>query len=399
MKVDHLTKKITLFFIAQLFARLSAFIIIPVQLKHLGLASFGVLELVIITCSILMPALTLNSHEGVFKYNVKKNRINLVFLPNLILILFLPIVFFLAYWKVSDLFVSSYVYLFSLCLFESFKRLLKSKNKLKLLTISEFVYSFNAVVSILILSHIDSISIRTILLCYSLSNLGGVLVVMSAFRKQLHIKEIVKLKSAYKVVLSFSSPLLPNTIVWWLIGYSDRLIITAYLGLESLGVYALILKTVSIYKILSSTVYDAVKVSLFQEKCFFKKFKFYRGRFLTFNSLILIFSIFFFPVLMGYFGVELSTDIFLLGIVLLFSAFLASLCSLYGTIYIYTSKTKDAFKSTIYSAILNIVLGLLLVNNYELIGVALSSFVSVTLLFAIRHTYSQKYFNNTDKYT
>ena len=46
-------------------------------------------------------------------------------------------------------------------------------------------------------------------------------------------------KSKLRELLLYSIPLLPNALSWWIIGLSDRWIITSFLGLELTAIYAI----------------------------------------------------------------------------------------------------------------------------------------------------------------
>src|SRR5699024_8930264 len=78
---------------------------------------------------------------------------------------------------------------------------------------------------------------------------------------------IFEFKSVKKIwikkLMSYSLPLIPNQIMWWMMNTSDRLLVTMFLGLSTNGLYAVAAKIPSLTNVIVTIFMQTWKISSF----------------------------------------------------------------------------------------------------------------------------------------
>ena len=72
-------------------------------------------------------------------------------------------------------------------------------------------------------------------------------------------------KHMLKKMLRYSIPLIPTTVFWWITSVSDRYMVTAYLGVDANGIYAVSYKMPTILSLVSSIFMEAWQFSAVSE--------------------------------------------------------------------------------------------------------------------------------------
>ena len=72
-------------------------------------------------------------------------------------------------------------------------------------------------------------------------------------------------KRTFKMMLRYAIPMIPTTLLWWIVSVSDRYIITYMLGADANGLYAAAYKIPTIVVLVSTIFMDAWQVSAVSE--------------------------------------------------------------------------------------------------------------------------------------
>lgn len=209
-------------------------------------------------------------------------------------------------------------------------------------------------------------------------------------------------KKSLKSLLKYSVPLVPNQLSWWIISVSDRTIITYFLGVAMNGIYSVANKfssiCISFFGIfnLTWTEFAAVNINEKNEKNFFSD---------IINKALRIFiplclgTIAYMPFVFDFLitGQDYKFAYYQIPILMLSTIF-NIIVSLISSIYIALKKSKDIAKTTIYSAIINIVINLLLVKYIGLYAASISTLIAYLSMTIYRYFDVQKYVKiNIDK--
>lgn len=201
-------------------------------------------------------------------------------------------------------------------------------------------------------------------------------------------------KVSYKEMLKYSVPLIPNAIMWWLIGALNRPVMEKYLGMDDVGIFAVANKFPSILIVLFSIFVYSWQISVLEE---FKKegYKdFYNKMVRIIISLLILVSctMTVFSELIVKLAVNekfsaASEYIPILSLAVIFS----SLSGLVGTNFSAVRKSKYFFYSSVWGAAASIILSFALIPVWGIYGTCLAIVFSHLVMAISRIIYSWKY--------
>lgn len=188
-------------------------------------------------------------------------------------------------------------------------------------------------------------------------------------------------------MLKYSWPMVPNTLSIWVVTTSDKLLVTAILGIEMNAVYAVATKIPNIFTLAYSAFNMAWQESAslsagdkdnnkYYEKIFEKLFNFLTG------SLLLLIS--FTPILFKFLINGSYEEAYLQIPILYLGVFLSTISSFYGSIYIAKKKTIAVGVSSMIGAIINILINIIFINRYGLYAASISTVISYLILVLYR---------------
>mgnify|MGYP002618151446 CR=1 FL=1 len=201
--------------------------------------------------------------------------------------------------------------------------------------------------------------------------------------------------SVTKAMLRYSIPLIPATIFWWITSVSDRYMVTWFLGTEANGLYAVACKIPTILSLLSTIFMEAWQFSAISEATGDREvhIRFYGQVWSAFLSAMVMAG----SVLIVLCRVEIRLlsaaryfeawkYVPVLSIAMVFSAF----ASFMGSVYVVTEKSRLSFRTTLWGALANILLNLLLIPRIGIQGAAIATLASYVLCFSIRAVSARK---------
>lgn len=186
-------------------------------------------------------------------------------------------------------------------------------------------------------------------------------------------------KETLKKLLKYSIPLIPNAISWWVFGSSDRVIVTSILGVDQNGILAVSLKFSSVmiafYNIFNVSWTESIAISINDkdiDKYFNKMFDIVLRLFVGIALGIIACMPFVFPIMIN--------EKYMAGYGLVPVSIIASLfyvvVGLVSVIYVAKKNTKAIANTSIFSAIINIVVHLALIEFVGLYAAVISTFVA-----------------------
>lgn len=201
-------------------------------------------------------------------------------------------------------------------------------------------------------------------------------------------------KSTMWKLLTYSLPLIGGALCWWVIGASDRIIISITLGTAYNGIYAIANKFPSILSVVGGIFNTAWTESASENVDGASKENFYEK---TLNKAICVYSSCNLVVLCALaltfrFLVEDSYGQAYDQIpILLVSGLVHLIASWYGAIFVAFKKTKHVALTTAMAALLNCTINLMTIKHIGLYGATLSSLAAFSAMAFIRYKDVQKY--------
>lgn len=204
-------------------------------------------------------------------------------------------------------------------------------------------------------------------------------------------------------MLKYSIPLIPNGIMWWLVGALNRPIMELNVGLEGIGLYAVANKFPGIITMLFTVFCTSWQISVIEEygkegfeQFYNKVFRFVA--FLLFGVLIIItlsskvlITIFTTP---DYYSAWVFVPLLTLG------ALLSSISSMGGMVFSAEKQSKYYFYSSIWGALIAVIANIILIPLFGVLGAAISPVLSFFVMAVSRNIYAWKYVHlvQTNKY-
>lgn len=400
-KYKKLINNSFIFALGNLGTKLIVFFLIPLYTYYLTTSEFGLVDLLTTTISLLIPLITLSVFDSVLRFVMDKNYDKSSVLINAIVVAIIGNALLLSIYPILLLilpFHGMLLYFYLLLLLQSvnsiFMQYIRAKGFIKLFAVSGIVNAFTLLFANIVFLVIYNMGIEGYLFSLIIASIVSSLFIfiMGELWSDLQLCKI-NIKLA-KEMLKYSIPLIPNALMWWIMGFSDRYIITYYLGLSATGLYAVATKIPSILIIINSIFFQAWQMSAIEEVNSKEKSKFFSDVFNIFSCVMLLSTSFILLHLKLFMDI-LFADSFsksweyvpflLLGVV--FSSFSGFL----GTNYIAVKKTVGVFKTSIIGAVINVFLNIILIPVVGAIGAAIATMFSFAIIWLLRVKDTKKF--------
>jgi len=384
-------------------SKLLVFFMVRFYTGYLTTAEFGTADIITQTCNLLLPIISLGISNGVFRFAIDSNHdkksvfssgLYTITLGGLLFLIIAPLLAISQQMR-SYLWLII-IYTMASCYHSLCAQFIRAKNKTAFFAVqgivnTSLVIAFN----ILFLAVFDWGIIGYVL---SVALADGLTALLIFFKEKLWREIILKPeKSTLKQMLSYSIPMIPATIFWWVTSVSDRYMVTWFLGEAENGIYAVSNKLPTVLTLISTVFMQAWQFSAISESENDKQehIEFYSKVWSSFQSVmflagaaIIAFSI---PV------IKLLTTpdyysawkfIPLLAASMVFNSF----ANFMGSVYVVEKRSKNSFLTAMLGAVLNIIFNFILIPTpLGVQGAAIATFISYFAIFVIRAINVQKY--------
>ena len=205
--------------------------------------------------------------------------------------------------------------------------------------------------------------------------------------------------NSLKILLTYGIPLVPNSIMWWLVNGINRPIMENELGLSSIGIYAVANRIPGVITMLITIFSNAWGISMLEEfkkpdfNSFFNKtLKVISFAALTGGAVLMMFSK---PIV----KVFASSDYYSAWRyipVLTLAVIIQSISSLVGGVFMAEKKSKYFFYSSIWGAISSLLFTIIFVKLWGIMGACIAVAGSFLCMTIARLIYAWKYINSFD---
>lgn len=382
-------------FLGKFSTQFISFLLLPIYTRYFNTSDYGIVDLVTTYIVLLVPVLTIQVEMYVFRFLID-NRSNeeqkvKIISNSLFLALTLTLFFCILYvivccfieikysYYLAFMFISTIISNIFLQTSRGMGRNIDYSITCAICGVSNII--LNVIFIILFKCGIESVFISSII-----SNAIGSIYLFFRIKLYSYISFRVIAKEKIFEIVSYSLPLVPNGIVWWVIDTSDRTIVTLILGLTANGIYSISNKFShiinSFYNIFNMSWTESVSLYLEDEDDFLET---------TFNSIFKILCSLCLVLLSSMFllfKIFISSDFSLAynyTFILVIASIFSMLSSNLSAIYIAAKKTKRISITTIFSAVCNLIIHLILINSLKLYAAAYSTLIAFFLLFLIRY--------------
>lgn len=386
-KGKRLAKNTLIISVGKFSTQLVSFFLLPVYTSILTDAEYGTFDYINSLAVFLIPCITLLMEEAMFRflidsetYEEKKNVMSQALLLISINLGIVSIILFLILSIIGyEYKIYLILYMFA-SIYNSFSQsFLRGLGKVKLFSISAFTSSvMTLMLNIVFIVFLKS-GVKGLLLAFITSNILTPTIIFI----KLKIWEYLSLKKVnikqMREMLKYSIPLVPNSISWSIINLSDRLIVTNFLGASSNGILAVAHKFPNIMNTIYGYFYTAWKEEASRAIKEDNPNKFYNyiydilSRFLIAISLGMISIL---PFVFNIFVNESFNEAYKYIPLLVIAMYFGNISGFYGGIFSANKKTKIMGTTTIFSAVINIVINILLIKSLGIYATIASTFIA-----------------------
>ena len=365
-------------------SKILVFLMLPLYTACLSTEEYGTVDLMMTTVNLLYPILTLLASEIALRFTLDKDANKAKILTTCIKLHIVGFVVMLLFSSAFKLIPQIYEYRLIFFLYYFFGTLSnilmqfsKGCDAVKEYSFTAFIKTFVTIVLNLVF-----------LLCFKMGMIGYMYAYISAdiiaclflFLK-LKLYKYVDLfsrtdTSLLKSMLSYSIPMLPNSICWWINNSLDRYLLLFFVGASATGIYSAANKIPAIIITFSTIFINAWQISSVDDFGTEKNRLFFSEIYKKYSAFIICLSaigIMFGKIITGILLDDKFVDADKSARVLMLAFVFHTMSAFLGTVYTSSKKTKTLFISTFLGAIVNLVFNILLIPKLGCIGAAIAT--------------------------
>lgn len=387
-----------IFAIGNFGSRVISFVMLPLYTYKLTTAEYGTVDLLLTLVSLLLPVVTLSIFDAVLRFAMEKetnpkklytNSMHVTQISSLILLV-LSLILFVIKSNVAFL-----PLLLALQSYQSlFSQYAKGIGKVKIFAINGILLSFLTAALNLIFLIPFNMGLTGYLMSTALSFLFSDIFLYYILNLKKEKDNSLLDKDYRNELLKFSSPLIPNSVAWWVTTAIGRFFILFFIGVESNGLYAVANKIPALLTVFTTIFAQSWQISAIEEFNSENRESFFSNIYTAYSEALVIGCSFILVVLNPLFKILVAPEFYVAwqyAPILLLSVVFSSLSGFLGSQYIAAKETVSVLKTTLLGAFLNIVLNLLLVPIFGINGVGMGSALSFFIVWLIREKDLQRF--------
>lgn len=385
--------------------KLASLIILPIITAELTKGEYGTYDLITTLSALILPVVTLQIQTASFRFLIEyeldkeKQRTvitNIIFFVIVTSIVALVIVYFVLGYFDFSLRILILLYFSADISLNVFQQIARGLHQNKQFSISAATVSFVNMILIILIVGIINARLEGALIAIWIATFSASSILFVRLKIWSYISLNKFSLNCLKELLGYSWPMVPNTLSNWVMNLSDRLVITAVIGVEANAVYSVANKIPNLFTSVQGTFVMAWQenastsakdkdIAQYYTKMFYNIFNMY---FALMACIISATPILFRLLIKGDY-VEAYDQILILFMGILFSG----IASFLGGIYVAEKRTKSIGVTTIVAAMLNFVINILLIRVIGLYAASISTLLSYFVLALYRMKDIQKFVN------
>ena len=402
-KNKSLLKNIGIFTLGSFTSNAISFLMIPLYTSVLSTSEFGSVDLMSSTASLLSPILLLSIQDATLRFTMDNNykkedvlstSLNVVLKGTTILTIAIVLIGIVRIFPVSNQYLLFLWMIFVLGAISSiFNLYLKAENKAKIIACSGII----GTIAVCSCNYLFLVVLKYGVAGYMFSNVISLLLqiiyqlITGKIYKDIHFK---KYNNISKPMIRYSSPLIANSISWWVNNASDRYILTAVRGIAESGIYTVAYNIPTILTLFQNIVYNAWSISAIAEfdendtdGFIGRNYELYSCISILICSILLVMNI---PLARflykgDFFNAWKCVPFLLLGTVF------SGISQFEGSLYAAVKETRLVAKTTVVGAITNTILNIVLICIFGAIGAAISTCVGYCITWLLRTMFMQRF--------
>lgn len=400
-KIKELFGNIIVFAISNIGTKIILFFMVPLYTNYLTSSQYGTAELIIATTSLLIPLFTMAINESVYRFSMERNTNKKEILKCFYLVYFFSLIL-----TVFSMFVLSFIpslsnykayfalIIISTILNDGYALYIKGNDKNKIFAMDNIIYVLALSIFNVIFLVVMGLETRGYLLAIIVSKCISFIYLIAFGREYKFVVPINIDKELLKKMFQYSTPLLFNSINWWVIGSSDKYMLNIMVSTTEVGLYSVASKIPSLVNTATTILTEAWTISSIKEYNGDNDKNFYNNIFSAFNVLMALLVSFVMLIarpFMHYYVNESYYSAVTMLPMLLLSAYFLGYASFVGVTFSTIMKSNIIMKSSLIAAGINILVNFILIPFYGGQGAAISTMLTYAAIAVYRFMESQKY--------
>lgn len=392
----ELVKNTVVLGIGKFLPKVISVITLPIVTAQLTKAEYGTYDLLSTLVMLVTPIATLQIQSAAFRFLIdqrgnkeKSSEIitNILFVTVPISVIVSIIIGIIMDQLSFILRIIISLYFITDVLYSTFAQITRGLAMNKIYSVSSIVVSVVNGAGIVLALSVMSTGLTGVIISLCIANIVAVIFLGANIHISSYIRISLVSMVTIKELVAYSWPMIPNNLSTWVLSLSDRLIITAVLGIEANAVYAVANKIPNMLSLAQSVFVMAWQenasiavhdqdASAYYTKMYDKILSLMFG----FTALLIGFTPIMFWVLIrgDYDAAYYQIPILILGM------FFYCMSAFQGGIYIAHKKTKSVGVTTMLAAVINFVVNMLLIHIIGITAASLSTLIAYFLLYVYR---------------
>lgn len=395
-KYKELMSNSALFAVGEFTVKLVQFFLMPLVTGVLTTAQYGRAESIVSLAELVVPIVTLDLTEAVLRFSIEKSGdvsgmgkiISTSSLLDAVCIAVVSLVCVVMQFSFGVEYAMLFALLFALySLYNIWGQYVRGSGRVGVYVASRIVNALVLALGTYILVYRQGMGVTGYLLAMEGSYLAAVVVLLIAGRLLRSIRLSGFDTPLLRDMLKYSVPMIANMISWWLMQTANRYLLTIIVDESASGIFIAVSKLASIVNIFSTIFLQAWTISLsknirssdkneFGERVFELYSTFLEGAVAALLLALPIVSRF---LLKGEF-----TEYWKYSAIPIATVLLSCYNAYFGAYYGATYKTKRVFVSTMYGAVANLLVLVVLAKSLSFLAALIASYVGYLVMAVIR---------------
>lgn len=390
-------KNTAILFIGRMCTKIIQFLLLPLYTAVLTTSEYGTVDLISTCVTILVVLVNLQIENAIFRFLIEnrgqEKEIKIVISNVVFISTFQLIIYAILYLLFQNLItIDSKIFLLlnviSSIFVSGMLQVTRGLGDYKTYAKASFFSAASIIIFNIIFLLVCKMSVAGLLLSTFISNIltGLYLIFKKKIYKYINHKYIDKKQQ--KEYLKYSIPLIPNELSWQAIKSSDKIIVSAILGIEANGILSLSTKFsniyTEIYNIFNTSLTDTIVVNLNKKDGKNYIIKIINELYRLFLSLALL-MISIMPFIFNFFINDNFAESYNYIPLYILACIFNVLVGLISGIFVANKNTKLIATTSTLAGILNIIIDLLLMKIIGLYAAVLSTIIGFLTMFIIRY--------------
>ena len=412
-RYKRLSSNVLILTIGTFSSKLLVFFLVPLYTRVLTEGQYGVVDLLVQTANLLIPAVSLGINQAVMRFGMdgktdKRTVFSTGFAVNtvgylLFLILLVPLACFLPITAGYRQYIPLVCLYVLISIFRQMcNQFVKSNNMVRRFALNGVISTAATIAYNFLFLLVLKLGIPGYLLAVICADVTSILYMLFAAKLWQYFDMRRIEKEPLRQMLRYSLPLIPTTALWWITDVSDRYMVAGWVGEAANGLYAVSYKIPTVIILLVGIFVDAWEMSILTEHDREERRKFFSNIFSLYQAVAFVAGsglILFCKLVTVILAAPAYYASWQFVPVLLISTVFSCFVTFFSTIYVVEKRSGSALATSVVAAVANIVLNAFLIPDgtvhslglgWGVQGAAIATCVSYGLTFLIRAVHTHR---------